>query len=72
MFEAFRQFRCAVAVCCDVDARILPSECEESYSFFMQHYYDTYSPGTDMFPAGDANAGVNGVFTADFVTAVAP
>jgi hypothetical protein len=55
-----------------IDARILPSECEESYSFFMQHYYDTYSPGTDMFPAGDANAGVNGVFTADFVTAVAP
>jgi hypothetical protein len=38
----------------------------------MQHYYDTYSPGTSMFPAGDANEGVNGVFTADFVTAVAP
>jgi len=55
-----------------IDCRILPSECEETYSFFMQHYYDTYSPGTSMFPAGDANEGVNGVFTADFVTAVAP
>jgi len=52
-----------------VDARILPSECEETYSFFLSHYYDTYTPGTDMFPAGDANAGVNGVFTADFVSA---
>jgi hypothetical protein len=52
-----------------IDARILPDECEESYSFFMSHYYDTYSPGTSMFPAGDVNEGVNGVFTADFVTA---
>ena len=55
-----------------IDCRILPSECEETYSFFMQHAYDTYSPGTSMFPAGDANEGVNGVFTANFVTAVAP
>ena len=51
-----------------MDCRILPSECEESYAFFLQHYYDSYTPGTDMFPAGDANEGVNGVFTADFVT----
>jgi hypothetical protein len=52
-----------------IDARILPSECEETYSFFLSHAYDAYSPGTSMFPAGDANEGVNGVFTADFVTA---
>lgn len=52
-----------------IDARILPSECEETYSFFMSHYYDTYTPGTSMFPAGDVNDGVNGVFTAEFVTA---
>jgi hypothetical protein len=51
------------------DFRILPSECEETYSVFMSHAYDAYSPGTSMFPAGDANEGVNGVFTADFVTA---
>lgn len=52
-----------------IDCRILPSECEETYSFFMSHYYDTYSPGTSMFPAGDPNEGVNGVFAAEFVTA---
>jgi len=51
------------------DFRILPSECEETYSVFMSHAYDAYSPGTSMFPAGDPNEGVNGVFTADFVTA---
>lgn len=51
------------------DFRILPNECEETYGVFMEMYYDTYSPSSQMFPAGDVNEGVNGVFTADFVTA---
>lgn len=51
------------------DFRILPSECTEEYNVFISMAYDSFSPNDGMFPAGDVNAGVNGVFTADFVTA---
>ena len=51
------------------DFRILPNECEESYACFISMWYDSFTPNDGMFPAGDVNEGVNGVFTADFVTA---
>jgi hypothetical protein len=51
------------------DFRILPSECTEEYQVFISMAYDSFSPNDGMFPAGDVNEGVNGIFTADFVTA---
>jgi len=49
------------------DIRILPDECNETYSVWMEAAFDLYSAPTAMFPAGDANQGVNGVFKAQFV-----
>jgi len=56
------------------DVRIQPIECGEnanSYSVWMEMWYDVYTPPTDMFPATDALAGVNGLYLANF-TPVAP
>ncbi len=49
------------------DIRILPDECNETYSVWMEAAFDLYSAPTAMFPAGDPNQGVNGVFKAQFV-----
>ena len=48
------------------DIRILPDECNETYSVFCEANFDLYSAPTAMFPAGDPNEGVNGVFQAEF------
>ena len=53
------------------DVRILPDECNETYSVWMEAYFDVFTAPTTLFPAGDANEGVNGIFTAQFET-VAP
>jgi hypothetical protein len=49
------------------DIRILPDECQETYQIFCEAAFDLYSAPTAMFPAGDPNEGVNGVFKAEFV-----
>jgi hypothetical protein len=54
------------------DVRILPDECNETYAVWMEAYFDVFTAPTTLFPAGDANEGVNGIFTAQFETAVAP
>ena len=51
------------------DIRILPDECSEQYSVWMEAAFDLYSAPTAMFPAGDPNEGVNGVFKAQFEAA---
>jgi hypothetical protein len=51
------------------DVRILPDECSESYQIFCEAAFDLFAAPTAMFPAGDANQGVNGVFKAQFVAA---
>lgn len=51
------------------DIRILPDECQETYSVWMEAAFDLYSAPTAMFPAGDPNEGVNGVFQAEFTAA---
>lgn len=53
------------------DVRILPDECNETYAVWMECYFDVFTAPTTLFPAGDANEGVNGIFTAQFET-VAP
>lgn len=53
------------------DVRILPDECNESYAVWLEAYFDVFTAPTTLFPAGDANEGVNGIFTAQFET-VAP
>jgi hypothetical protein len=53
------------------DVRILPDECNETYAVWMEAYFDVFTAPTTLFPAGDANEGVNGIFTAQFET-VAP
>lgn len=53
------------------DVRILPDECNETYAVWMECYFDVFTAPTTLFPAGDANEGVNGIFTAQFAT-VAP
>jgi len=54
------------------DVRILPDECNETYAVWMEAYFDVFTAPTTLFPAGDANEGVNGIFTAQFETVVAP
>jgi hypothetical protein len=51
------------------DVRILPDECNETYAVWMECYFDVFTAPTTLFPAGDANEGVNGIFTAQFATA---
>lgn len=54
------------SVKCDV--RILPDECQESYSIWLECWFDVFTAPTTLFPAGDSNEGVNGIFTAQFET----
>jgi len=51
------------------DMRILPDECNENYNVWMEAYFDVYAAPTNMFPAGDALEGINGVFEASFTKA---
>jgi len=51
------------------DVRILPDECNETYAVWMECYFDVFTAPTTLFPTGDANEGVNGIFTAQFETA---
>jgi hypothetical protein len=51
------------------DVRILPDECNETYAVWMECYFDVFAAPTTLFPAGDSNEGVNGIFTAQFTTA---
>ena len=51
------------------DIRVLPDSCSEEYAIWMECFYDLYSAPTAMFPAGDPNEGVNGVFKAQFEAA---
>lgn len=51
------------------DVRILPDECNETYAVWMECYFDVFTAPTTLFPAGDANEGVNGIFKAQFTTA---
>jgi hypothetical protein len=50
------------------DVRILPDECNETYAVWMECYFDVFTAPTTLFPAGDSNEGVNGIFTAQFET----
>jgi hypothetical protein len=52
------------------DIRVLPDSCDETYSVWMECFFDVFSAPTAMFPAGDPNDGVNGVFKAQFVAGV--
>jgi hypothetical protein len=52
------------------DIRVLPDSCDETYAIWMECFFDLYSAPTAMFPAGDPNDGVNGVFKAQFVAGV--
>jgi hypothetical protein len=49
------------------DIRVLPDSCDENYAIWMECFFDLYSAPVAMFPAGDSNEGVNGVFKAEFV-----
>ena len=48
------------------DVRILPDECNETYTVWMEAYFDVYTAPSTMFPTGDYLEGVNGVFEAVF------
>jgi hypothetical protein len=48
------------------DVRILPDECNETYAVWMEAYFDVFAAPTTLFPAGDPNEGVNGIFKAQF------
>jgi hypothetical protein len=50
------------------DVRVLPDECQESYSIWLECWFDCFTAPTTLFPAGDSNEGVNGIFTAQFET----
>jgi hypothetical protein len=49
------------------DIRVLPDSCDESYAIWMECFFDLFAAPVAMFPAGDSNEGVNGVFKAQFV-----
>jgi hypothetical protein len=53
-----------------VDVRILPDECEETYTVWMECYFDVYTAPQAMFSVGDKLAGVNGLFAANFTQLV--
>jgi hypothetical protein len=53
------------------DVRIQPQECDNTYSIWMEMWFDVYTPPTDMFPTGDSLEGVNGLYLGNF-TQVAP
>jgi len=48
------------------DCRILEDACSESYTIYLEQFFDLYTPPTDLFADGDKNEGVNGVFEALF------
>lgn len=50
------------------DVRVLPDSCDESYQIWMECFFDVYTAPTTLFQAGDPNAGVNGIFKAQFIT----
>ena len=56
------------------DVRIQPIECgtnANSYSIWMEMYFDVYTPPANMFESPDALWGVNGLYATNF-TQVAP
>lgn len=53
------------------DVRIQPIECDNEYSVWMEMWFDVFTPATDMFPEGDTQEGVNGLYLGNF-TQVAP
>ena len=55
-----------------IDCRILPDECGEFYTVWLEAYFELYGAPLTMFPTGDYLEGVNGVFGASFTKAVAP
>ena len=49
------------------DVRILEDACSESYTCYLEQYFDCYTPdASNLFATGDKNEGVNGVFEASF------
>jgi hypothetical protein len=48
------------------DVRILEDACSESYTCYLEQFFDCFTPQTDLFATGDKNAGVNGIFEALF------
>jgi hypothetical protein len=52
-----------------VDCRILPDECNELYSIFLEAYFDVFASPTDLFKSTDDNYNINGIFEAQFVSA---
>lgn len=51
------------------DVRIQPQECDNTYAVWMEMWYDVYTAPVAMFPAGDALAGVNGIYLGNFTQA---
>jgi hypothetical protein len=54
------------------DCRILEDACSESYTIYLEQFFDLYTPPTDLFADGDKNEGVNGIFQATFTEAPTP
>ena len=48
------------------DVRIIEDSCSESYTCYLEQFFDCYTAPTDIFAAGDKNAGVNGIFQGTF------
>ena len=48
------------------DVRILEDACSESYTCYLEQFFDCFTPQTDLFATGDKNEGVNGIFEALF------
>ena len=51
------------------DVRIQPQECDNTYSIWMEMWYDVFTAPTAMFPATDELAGVNGIYLGKFTQA---
>lgn len=49
------------------DIRILPSECSEQYTIFMEAFFDAYTAPSNIFAVDDKNEGVNGIFQGTFL-----
>ena len=54
------------------DVRIMPMECDNEYSVWMEMWYDVYTPPVAMFQSPDKLAGVNGLYLGNFTQQVAP
>jgi len=48
------------------DVRIIEDACTESYTMYLEQFFDCFTPQTDLFATGDKNEGVNGIFEASF------